>query len=227
MLSCERWSARRCSAGCSDSIPHLDHYLSCGGAWKANAITKQSGAARGYARKNDEIPRVQGRFCRNSARRGADSGHILPADFENGPFGGTSGGAGIVGCTTSASLTARDRCVYPDCMATHLDASTGAQLITAQHYEITEHHFYSRLARRVRDAHNSEILAKMGNDEKEHYDVWKGYTGVGDRGGPSRARTARHPQGGVARVRGVDCPGAQRCATPGVDAGPRESASSS
>ncbi|MFW5814596.1 MAG: VIT1/CCC1 transporter family protein [Spirochaetota bacterium] len=62
-------------------------------------------------------------------------------------------------------------------MATQLDAVTRAQLLRAQHNEITEYHIYTRLARRVRNAHNSEILAKIGNDEKEHYEVWKGYTG--------------------------------------------------
>jgi vacuolar iron transporter family protein len=62
-------------------------------------------------------------------------------------------------------------------MAMQLDPETRAQLIKAQHNEITEYHIYSRLARRVRDKHNSEILAKIGNDEKEHYEVWKSYTG--------------------------------------------------
>ncbi|MFW5741694.1 MAG: VIT1/CCC1 transporter family protein [Spirochaetota bacterium] len=62
-------------------------------------------------------------------------------------------------------------------MAMQLDPQIRAQLIKAQHNEITEYHIYSRLARRVRDKHNSEILARIANDEKEHYEVWKSYTG--------------------------------------------------
>lgn len=58
-----------------------------------------------------------------------------------------------------------------------LDATTRSQLLTAQFNEITEYHIYSRLAHRVKDAHNRETLAKIGNDERRHYEFWKGYTG--------------------------------------------------
>jgi vacuolar iron transporter family protein len=62
-------------------------------------------------------------------------------------------------------------------MATQLDAATRAQLVKAQHNEITEYHIYARLARRIRDPHNAEILEKIANDEKRHYDVWHALTG--------------------------------------------------
>jgi VIT1/CCC1 family predicted Fe2+/Mn2+ transporter len=63
-------------------------------------------------------------------------------------------------------------------MSQSLDAKTRAQLITAQRNEITEYHIYTRLARRVRDQHNSETLRKIGEDERRHYDFWKSYTGT-------------------------------------------------
>jgi VIT1/CCC1 family predicted Fe2+/Mn2+ transporter len=53
-----------------------------------------------------------------------------------------------------------------------------AQLLRAQRSEITEYHIYTRLSRRVRDAHNSETLAQIGLDEKRHYEFWKSFTGT-------------------------------------------------
>lgn len=50
-------------------------------------------------------------------------------------------------------------------------------MVTAQFNEITEYHIYARLARRTRDAHNSEILQKIGEDERRHYEFWKEHTG--------------------------------------------------
>ncbi len=51
------------------------------------------------------------------------------------------------------------------------------QLIIAQRNEITEHHLYSRLAAEVTDRHNSEVLAKIADDELRHYHIWAKYTG--------------------------------------------------
>nr|MBD3621671.1 VIT1/CCC1 transporter family protein [Sunxiuqinia sp.] len=58
------------------------------------------------------------------------------------------------------------------------------QLIIAQRNEITEHHLYSRLAAEVTDKHNSEVLAKIADDELRHYHIWAKYTGR--EVGPSR-----------------------------------------
>ena len=44
--------------------------------------------------------------------------------------------------------------------------------------EITEHYIYKNLASSVKDAHNSEILARMSREEKNHYNTWKKYTGI-------------------------------------------------
>ncbi len=51
-------------------------------------------------------------------------------------------------------------------------------LIKAQQNEITEYHIYTKLADTVKDEHNSEVLRKIGHDEKAHYEIWKKYTGV-------------------------------------------------
>ncbi len=51
-------------------------------------------------------------------------------------------------------------------------------MVTAQFNEITEHRIYARLAHRTRDAHNSKILQKIGEDERRHYEFWKEYTGL-------------------------------------------------
>ncbi len=52
-----------------------------------------------------------------------------------------------------------------------------AELLKAQKNEITEYHIYTRLANSIKDRHNSEVLRKIANDEKAHYEVWKNYTG--------------------------------------------------
>lgn len=62
-------------------------------------------------------------------------------------------------------------------MTRQLDPATRTQILRAQYNEITEYHIYSRLAKRVRDAHNSEVLRRIGEDERSHYEIWKGYTG--------------------------------------------------
>jgi VIT1/CCC1 family predicted Fe2+/Mn2+ transporter len=50
------------------------------------------------------------------------------------------------------------------------------QLLIAQKNEITEHLVYHRLAKAVKDPHNSEILDRIADEEQEHYNFWKEYT---------------------------------------------------
>jgi len=52
------------------------------------------------------------------------------------------------------------------------------KLIGYQKDEITEHYIYQNLASSVKDLHNSEILTRMSNEEKSHYNTWKKYTGA-------------------------------------------------
>ncbi|SFE95022.1 VIT1/CCC1 transporter family protein [Sunxiuqinia elliptica] len=51
------------------------------------------------------------------------------------------------------------------------------QLIIAQRNEITEYHIYQRLAKKLKDKHNSQVLNAIAQDELKHYNIWKKYTG--------------------------------------------------
>jgi VIT1/CCC1 family predicted Fe2+/Mn2+ transporter len=50
------------------------------------------------------------------------------------------------------------------------------RLLVHQKNEITEHHIYNKLAKRVRDPENQRILENIANDELRHYHVWRTYT---------------------------------------------------
>ena len=65
--------------------------------------------------------------------------------------------------------------------------------------EITEHYIYKNLASSVKDAHNSEILARMSREEKSHYDTWKRYTGIDI--GPDKAKIGGYSL--MSRILGV------------------------
>jgi VIT1/CCC1 family predicted Fe2+/Mn2+ transporter len=58
-----------------------------------------------------------------------------------------------------------------------MDQSLIDQLHVAQHNEITEYHIYSKLARVIANRQNAEVLTRIANDERRHYDFWKKYTG--------------------------------------------------
>lgn len=49
-------------------------------------------------------------------------------------------------------------------------------IIAAQKNEITEHHIYSRLARKSRNKHNKKILEELASDELKHYNILKKHT---------------------------------------------------
>lgn len=50
-------------------------------------------------------------------------------------------------------------------------------LLFAQRGEITEHHVYKNIAGLVGDDTNAQILFRIADDEKRHYEFWKRYTG--------------------------------------------------
>ncbi|MFO7918895.1 MAG: VIT1/CCC1 transporter family protein [Anaerolineae bacterium] len=51
------------------------------------------------------------------------------------------------------------------------------QILIFQENEITEHHIYRRLAKRVESPQNSHVLTKIAAEERSHYDDWHRYTG--------------------------------------------------
>ena len=51
-------------------------------------------------------------------------------------------------------------------------------LIAAQSNEITEYYIYTRLAKKIKDSKNIEILQRIANEEKGHAEFWQRYTKV-------------------------------------------------
>ncbi len=83
-----------------------------------------------------------------------------------------------------------------------MDDNVRAELMRAQLSEITEHHIYAHLASRARargEAANADILARIGADEKTHYDLLKTHTRAEVR--PNKRRVAWYTL--LARTLGV------------------------
>lgn len=51
------------------------------------------------------------------------------------------------------------------------------KLLLLQRDEINSHHTYARLAKIVKDENNSQVLARISQEELKHYQIWKKYTG--------------------------------------------------
>ena len=51
------------------------------------------------------------------------------------------------------------------------------ELLKAQKNEITEYYVYKNIAKTLPDEENRKVVEEIGQDEKRHYDIWKGYTG--------------------------------------------------
>jgi VIT1/CCC1 family predicted Fe2+/Mn2+ transporter len=54
--------------------------------------------------------------------------------------------------------------------------SVRRQVLSFQQTEITEHHIYKRLAKRVKSPENAKIIEQIAEDELRHYNGWKKYT---------------------------------------------------
>ncbi len=50
------------------------------------------------------------------------------------------------------------------------------QVLKFQQTEITEHHIYKRLAKKVTPTENAQIIEQIAEDELRHYNDWKKYT---------------------------------------------------
>ena len=51
------------------------------------------------------------------------------------------------------------------------------ELLKAQKNEITEYHVYKNIAKTLPDEENRRVVEEIGEDEKHHYEIWKGHTG--------------------------------------------------
>lgn len=50
------------------------------------------------------------------------------------------------------------------------------EYLRAQKNEITEHHFYSRISREIKDPANRAIIERISQDELRHYEFWKNHS---------------------------------------------------
>src|SRR6266540_3154559 len=57
-----------------------------------------------------------------------------------------------------------------------LSENVRRQVLSFQQTEITEHHIYKRLSKRIDSPENAKILEQIAADELRHYDGWKKYT---------------------------------------------------
>jgi len=71
-----------------------------------------------------------------------------------------------------------------------IDKSTLDSIRLAQKNEITEYNIYARLANNIRNKGNADVLRKISEDEKRHYDFWKQYTNEEIK--PSRFRLVKY-----------------------------------
>ena len=58
-----------------------------------------------------------------------------------------------------------------------LSEETRQKVLQFQLAEITEHHIYKRLAKRIKSEENAKIIDQIANDELRHYNGWKKYSG--------------------------------------------------
>jgi VIT1/CCC1 family predicted Fe2+/Mn2+ transporter len=57
-----------------------------------------------------------------------------------------------------------------------LSENVHRQVLKFQQTEITEHHIYKRLSKRINSPENERILEQIAEDELRHYNGWKQYT---------------------------------------------------
>jgi VIT1/CCC1 family predicted Fe2+/Mn2+ transporter len=57
-----------------------------------------------------------------------------------------------------------------------LSESVRKQVLGFQQTEITEHHIYKRLAKKVHSPENAKVIEQIAADELRHYNGWKKYT---------------------------------------------------
>ncbi len=60
----------------------------------------------------------------------------------------------------------------------NIDKKMREKIIEYQRNEITEHHIYKKLAKKIKNAENRKVLEKIAEDELNHYNIWKKYTNL-------------------------------------------------
>jgi VIT1/CCC1 family predicted Fe2+/Mn2+ transporter len=60
-----------------------------------------------------------------------------------------------------------------------LDPEVKNKILTVQQAEVTEYIIYGKLSESIKGTHNKSILKRIANDELEHHNFWKRYTGEG------------------------------------------------
>ena len=81
--------------------------------------------------------------------------------------------------TFNASRLLTNNCVEHTLviMQAAFDEKTKKIIELAQKIEITEYHIYVRLAKSIKNEENRKILERIADDELEHAEFWKKYTG--------------------------------------------------
>ncbi|MFY9357643.1 MAG: rubrerythrin family protein, partial [Defluviitoga tunisiensis] len=52
------------------------------------------------------------------------------------------------------------------------------KLLIFQKNEITEYEIYRKIAKSTKDENNKKVLEKIAQEELNHYNIWKSYTGI-------------------------------------------------
>ncbi len=63
-------------------------------------------------------------------------------------------------------------------MSVQIPEAVRSLLVQTQNAEATEHRIYRNVARRVRDAHNRQVLLRISEEELSHSKLWQQYTGA-------------------------------------------------
>lgn len=57
-----------------------------------------------------------------------------------------------------------------------LSEKVKSEILKMQKNEITEYYIYNNMSLKMKDEHNRDILKRISNEERAHYDLWKTYT---------------------------------------------------
>lgn len=70
----------------------------------------------------------------------------------------------------------------------NISPTVRAKLLIYQQDEITEHEIYKKLASFIQSPENRQVLERIADDEKRHYEQWRTYTGQDLTADPNKVR---------------------------------------